>query len=57
LWFKASPGREFTKPYLEKPFTKTGLVQWLKVKALIRSFRPAKTKLWQGKKAESDCLK
>jgi hypothetical protein len=22
------------RPYLEKPFTKTGLVEWLKVKAL-----------------------
>jgi hypothetical protein len=24
----------FTRPYLEKPFTKIGLVEWLNVKAL-----------------------
>jgi hypothetical protein len=27
----------FTRPYLEKPFTKIGLVEWLKVKALSSS--------------------
>jgi hypothetical protein len=27
----------FTRPYLEKSFTKTGLVEWLKVKALKSS--------------------
>jgi hypothetical protein len=30
------------KPYLEKPFTKIGLVEWLKVKALSSS--PSTTK-------------
>jgi hypothetical protein len=30
------------RPYLEKPFTKTGLVEWLKVKALSSS--PSTTK-------------
>jgi hypothetical protein len=34
LQFQASPG---TRPYLEKPFTKIGLVEWLKVKALSSS--------------------
>jgi hypothetical protein len=32
-----SLGKEFTRPYLEKPFTKIGLVGWLKVKALCSS--------------------
>jgi hypothetical protein len=32
------------RPYLEKPFTKTGLVEWLKVKALCSSHRTAKKK-------------
>jgi hypothetical protein len=32
-WFKASPGKKFKRPFLEKPFTKIGLVEWLKVKA------------------------
>jgi hypothetical protein len=27
------------RPYLEEPFTKIGLVEWLKVKALIPSPR------------------
>jgi hypothetical protein len=30
--------------YLEKPFTKIGLVEWLKVKALSSSPRTAKNK-------------
>jgi hypothetical protein len=30
------------KPHLEKPFTKIGLVEWLKVKALSSSPRTAK---------------
>jgi hypothetical protein len=34
LQFEASPGKYFTRPCLEKPFTKKGLVEWLKVKAL-----------------------
>jgi hypothetical protein len=32
------------RPYLEKPFTKTGLVEWLKVKALRQAPVPQKTK-------------
>jgi hypothetical protein len=35
--FKASWSKEFPRPYLKKPFTKTGLVKWLKVKALSTS--------------------
>jgi hypothetical protein len=42
--FKASPGKKFSRPYLEKPFTKIGLVEWLKVKALSSSSRTAKKK-------------
>jgi hypothetical protein len=34
LQFKASPGKWFTRPYLEKPFTKIRLVEQLKVKSL-----------------------
>jgi hypothetical protein len=37
------------RPYLEKPFTKTGLVEWLKVKALCSSHRTAKKKKRLGK--------
>jgi hypothetical protein len=32
------------RPYLEKPFTKIGLVEWLKVKALNSSPTTAKKK-------------
>jgi hypothetical protein len=32
------------RPYLEKPFTKIGLVEWLKVKALSSSPSNAKKK-------------
>jgi hypothetical protein len=35
-------GKRFTRPYLEKPLTKIGLVEWLKVKALSSS--PSTTK-------------
>jgi hypothetical protein len=42
LWFKASLGKQFERLYLKKPFTKIGLVEWLKVKALSSS--PSKTK-------------
>jgi hypothetical protein len=36
------------RPYLEKPFTKIGLVEWLKVKALSSSPSTAKqNKKWQ----------
>jgi hypothetical protein len=32
------------RPYVEKPFTKIGLVEWLKVKALSSSPSTAKQK-------------
>jgi hypothetical protein len=34
LWFEASLGKEFVRPYLKKAHHKNGLVEWLKVKAL-----------------------
>jgi hypothetical protein len=41
--FEGSPTKKkFTRPYLQKPFTKIGLVEWLKVKALSSS--PSTTK-------------
>jgi hypothetical protein len=33
----ARPGKYFKRPFLEKPFTKIRLVEWLKVKALSSS--------------------
>jgi hypothetical protein len=42
LQFEASLGKEFLRPYLEKSFRKTGLVELLKVKALSSS--PSTTK-------------
>jgi hypothetical protein len=41
-WFEASQGKYSVRPYLEKPFTKIGLVEWLKVKALSSSPSTAK---------------
>jgi hypothetical protein len=41
------------RPYLEKPFTKIGLVKWLKVKAL--SSNPSTTKK-KKKKLVHKCL-
>jgi hypothetical protein len=41
---EASPGKKFTRPYLEKPFTKTELVEWLKVKVLSSNPSMAKKK-------------
>jgi hypothetical protein len=38
------------RPYLKKPFTKIGLVQWLKVKALSSS--PSTTKKKKKKKVK-----
>jgi hypothetical protein len=29
-WFKASPGKQFKRPYLKKSCYKKGLVEWLK---------------------------
>jgi hypothetical protein len=34
---KPAQAKKFARPYLGKPFTKTGLVEWLKVKALSSS--------------------
>jgi hypothetical protein len=40
LQFKANPGKQFMRPYLEKTLSqKIGLVEWLKVKALNSSPR------------------
>jgi hypothetical protein len=39
---KNQPGT--ARPYLEKPFTKTGLVEWLKVKSLSSSPTTGKKK-------------
>jgi hypothetical protein len=39
---KPARANSSTRPYLEKPFTKIGLVEWLKVKALKSSPSTAK---------------
>jgi hypothetical protein len=44
LQFQASPGKQFERPYLKKPFTKLGLVEWLKVKAQSSSPSTGKKK-------------
>jgi hypothetical protein len=43
------PGLE-VRPYLKKPFTKIGLVEWLKVKALSLSPSTTKKKKKERKK-------
>jgi hypothetical protein len=48
LWFEASLGKEFVRPYLKKAHHKNGLVEWLKVKAL--SSNPNTTKKKKTKK-------
>jgi hypothetical protein len=40
----ASPGKQFARPYLKKPFTKIGLMELLKVKALSSSHSTTKKK-------------
>jgi hypothetical protein len=35
--------KKFSRPYQEKPFTKIGLVEWLKVKACVQTPVPPKT--------------
>jgi hypothetical protein len=42
IMVKASLDKEFSRLYVEKPFTKIGLVQWLNVKDLSSS--PSTTK-------------
>jgi hypothetical protein len=39
---KPAQANSSARPYLEKPFTKTGLVEWLKVKALSSNPSTAK---------------
>jgi hypothetical protein len=39
--FETSPGKQLVRPYLKKSFTKIGLVEWLKVKALNSSYSTA----------------
>jgi hypothetical protein len=39
---KPAQANSSTRPYLEKPFTKIGLVEWLKVKALSSNPSTAK---------------
>jgi hypothetical protein len=41
---QSQPGQSSMRPYLKKPFTKIGLVEWLKVKALSSSPRTKKKK-------------
>jgi hypothetical protein len=38
-------GKKFERPHLKKPFTKVGLVGWLKVKALSSSVSTTKKKI------------
>jgi hypothetical protein len=45
---KPAQAKSSARPYLEKPFTKIGLVEWLKVKALSSS--PSTTKKKERKK-------
>jgi hypothetical protein len=45
---KPAQANSSTRPYLEKPFTKIGLVEWLKVKVLSSS--PSTTKKKKTKK-------
>jgi hypothetical protein len=42
LWFEASPGKYFTRPYLKNIHHKKGLVEWLRAEAL--SLSPSTTK-------------
>jgi hypothetical protein len=42
---KPAQENSFVRPYLEKPFTKIRLVEWLKVKALSSSPSTAKKNL------------
>jgi hypothetical protein len=51
---KPARANSFERPYLEKPFTKIGLVEWLKIKALSST---AKTKQQQQKKPKTVFLK
>jgi hypothetical protein len=48
--WKPAGANNFSRSYLEKPFTKIGLVEWLKVKALSSS--PSMAKIAKRKKRE-----
>jgi hypothetical protein len=48
--WKPAGENSFLRPYLEKLFTKIGVVEWLKVKALSSS--PSTTKIRKRKKRE-----
>jgi hypothetical protein len=48
LQFKASLGKQFTRPYLEKTHHQKGMLEWLKVYAL--SLNPS-----TGKKKKVEC--
>jgi hypothetical protein len=50
---KLAQVNSYPRPYLEKPFTKIGLVEWLKVKALSSSPCTSKKK---GKKERKETL-
>jgi hypothetical protein len=45
-WFKASLGKEFTRPYLEKTHHQIGLMEWLKVVALSSNPSTVKKKFF-----------
>jgi hypothetical protein len=47
---QTQPGKYLTRPYLKKPITTKGLVEWLKVLALSSS--PSTTKKKKKKKKE-----
>jgi hypothetical protein len=50
LRFEASPGKQFTRPYLEKTHHKKGLVEWLKVLTLSSNPRTIKKKKKKSRK-------
>jgi hypothetical protein len=52
--WKSAGANRFSRSYLEKPFTKIGLVEWFKVKAL--SSNPSTTKIKKRKKREINHL-
>jgi hypothetical protein len=47
---KRTQANSSTRPYLKKPFTKIGLVEWLKMKALSSSISTQKKKKTVKKK-------
>jgi hypothetical protein len=51
--WKPAGANIFLRPYLEKPFTKIGMVEWLKVKALSSGLNIAKIKKRKEKRSNS----